>query len=68
MNVWIHKKTGYLAISRKVWLEVDFPSPEPTYSIQLSTSAAGWAFENSYGMVFILPLKAQEEFEDLGEL
>ena len=68
MRVWMHKETGELAIARKVWLETDFPLPEPTYAIQLSTSFAGYAFENKHGVVMFLPLKACEEFEDLGEL
>ena len=65
----MHKKTGELAIARGIWLECDFPPPHYNdYNIQFTVSSNAWAFENKFGMVFVLPPKAQDEFEDLGEL
>lgn len=71
MNVWMNKKTGDLAIARRVWLEVDTGTDDispPGYSIQVNVSEDCWAFQNKYGVVFVLPKRAQKEFEDLGQL
>lgn len=67
MNVWMHKKTGELAIARKVWLECDMPI-NLNYSVQLDAAVSSWAFQNKHGIIMILPTKIQKEFEDLGEL
>lgn len=69
MNVWMHKETGELAIARRIWLEEDFPEvPDTGYTIQFVCSTKNWAFENSHGVIMILPLRVQKYFEDLGEL
>ena len=65
----MNKKTGELAVIRKVWLESDFPEiPESGHAIQFSASVSALAFENQHGVIFILPPKVYGEFEDLGEL
>lgn len=63
----MHKKSGELALVRRVWLEADVPF-NVEYAIQINAAVSEWAFENKHGIVFVLPIKAQEEFEDLGEL
>ena len=68
VRVVMYKETGELSIARKIWLESDFEIPENGYSIQMNAAQDGWAFENSHGVVFILPTNLMEYFEDLGEL
>ena len=63
----MHKKTGELAIARKVWLEADIPI-DLNYSVQIECGVASWAFQNKHGIVMILPVKIQKHFEDLGPL
>ncbi len=69
MRIWMHKKTGELAVARNVWLEMDLELAPSGYTLQtVSTATLGWAFENKYGVCMILPHDIQSEFEDLGEL
>lgn len=63
------KKTGDLAIARKVWLETDYVHEgKDLLAIQIEVAQNAWAFENKFGVIFVLPHKVEKEFEDLGEL
>lgn len=66
----MHKKTGELAIVRRVWLEADLPGPDESHSfkIRIDVGIQSWAFQNKHGVVLLLPTNIQDQFEDLGEL
>lgn len=67
MTVWMHRKTGELALVRSIWVEAEMPI-NTEYTIQLTTARAGIAFENKHGVVFVVPIKILEQFEELGDL